>query len=435
MMRKSHQEIRESLKMDKLLSLSRKDFEGIVDHRASNSQHLLPDVLMSGLAMFSLKYPSLLDFEQQTVAERENLHHLFGVKRLCSDAQMRKILDEVSPASISELYPNLFKELGRAGLVQSYHYWPKEIIVSVDGVTHFHSNKIHCDQCQCTQHRDGSISYSHSMLCAAMVHPQKREVFVMGSEPIIKTDGAKKNDCELNAAKRLVPWLSEHYPGQKFLLVEDALYANGPHLRQILEHQYHFIINVKPDSHKSLFNSFESRKERKQTRTFSYRSQGYHHRFEFCNNLPLNGSAADLRVNFLLYEQQDPKGKTTRFTWISSRKLSRRNVDKVMRAARARWKIENETFNTLKNQGYHFEHNYGHGHKYLATVLAFLMLLAFLIDQIVQACQKSFQKIWAALKTKAKLWSGIRALFQVQIFNSFAELYQNLARLYSVQIE
>ena len=52
-----------------------------------------------------------------------------------------------------------------------------------------------------------------------------------------------------------------------------------------------------------------------------------------------------------------------------------------MREGRARWKIENETFNTLKNQGHEFEHNYGHGYKNLSVTLAYLMMLAFLVDQ------------------------------------------------------
>jgi hypothetical protein len=33
---------------------------------------------------------------------------------------------------------------------------------------------------------------------------------------------------------------------------------------------------------------------------------------------------------------------------------------------------DNETFNTLKNQGYHIEHNYGHGEKNLSMM--FFML-------------------------------------------------------------
>ncbi len=62
-----------------------------------------------------------------------------------------------------------------------------------------------------------------------------------------------------------------------------------------------------------------------------------------------------------------------------------------MRAGRARWRIENETFNTLKNQGYHFEHNYGHGNENLCSVMTMLMMLAFLIDQVQQLCCKVYQ--------------------------------------------
>lgn len=64
-----------------------------------------------------------------------------------------------------------------------------------------------------------------------------------------------------------------------------------------------------------------------------------------------------------------------------------------MRAGgRARWRIENETFNTLKNQGYHFEHNYGHEKENLCSVMAMLMMLDFLIDQVQQLCSSSYQK-------------------------------------------
>ena len=63
-----------------------------------------------------------------------------------------------------------------------------------------------------------------------------------------------------------------------------------------------------------------------------------------------------------------------------------------MRAGRARWRIENETFNTLKNQGYHFEHNFGHGYQHLTTVLMHLMMLAFLMDQIQPRCGGLFQR-------------------------------------------
>jgi selenocysteine lyase/cysteine desulfurase len=106
-----------------------------------------------------------------------------------------------------------------------------------------------------------------------------------------------------------------------------------------------------------------------------------------------------------------------------------------MRAGRSRWKIENETFNTLKNQGYHFEHNYGHGQQHLATVLANLMMLAFLVDQIQQRRCQLFRQLWKGLGTKSKLWASMRNLFSVLIFNSMEALYRHMASLYRLQIE
>ena len=97
-------------------------------------------------------------------------------------------------------------------------------------------------------------------------------------------------------------------------------------------------------------------------------------------------------------------------------------------AARARWKIENETFNTLKNQGYHFEHNYGHGEQNLSVVLALLMLLAFLVDQTQQLCCPLFQAAWRKAGTKRHLWEEVRALFHSFRFDSWAELLTALIR-------
>ena len=96
---------------------------------------------------------------------------------------------------------------------------------------------------------------------------------------------------------------------------------------------------------------------------------------------------------------------------------------------------ENETFNTLKNQGYHFEHNYGHGEQHLATVLAVLMLMAFLIDQIQQRCCALFRQLWKGLGTKAKLWATLRSVFRVLVFESMESLYRHMASLYRLQLE
>jgi hypothetical protein len=85
--------------------------------------------------------------------------------------------------------------------------------------------------------------------------------------------------------------------------------------------------------------------------------------------------------------------------------LKLENVYEIMRAARSRWKIENETFNTLKNQGYHFEHNSGHGYENLCSVMTMLMMLAFLIDQVQQLCCKVYQKARQHLGTLGRFFN------------------------------
>ena len=97
-----------------------------------------------------------------------------------------------------------------------------------------------------------------------------------------------------------------------------------------------------------------------------------------------------------------------------------------MRGGRARWKIENETCNTLKNQSYHFEHNYGHGEQNLSVVFATIMMLAFLVDQTQQLCCALFRAVWAKLGSKRLLWEKMRALFYAYHLESMRQRLEAL---------
>jgi len=428
-------ELPQGVTPDFLLSQLRQRFNKLSDHRASNSSFHLTDMLMSGFAMFSLKYASLLQFETQTEVERVNLHQLYGIKQLCTDSQMRKVLDLVNPNDLKAMYAENFQQLQRLGITEAYRSYRDYLIVAIDGVTHFESKKVNCPCCLVKTHKEASISYSHSMLCAMLVKPGQKEVFVMGTEPILCQDGQEKNDCERSASKRLLDEMALHYQDEKLLITEDALYSTGPNITQITENNWSYVLGIKPEGNKTLFKCFDEQQPSHRAKKFAYVEKGVNHQFKYVNNLPLNGTNAQLRVNVLLYEQTDKQGKTTKFSWVTNLVLDRKSALEVMKIGRSRWKIENETFNTLKNQGYQFEHNYGHGKKNLSTVLAYLMLLAFHTDQLIQRCNPSFQKIWKAAKTKTKLWQTQRALFMVHIFLSFQQLYYTMAALFKVKLE
>jgi Transposase DDE domain len=427
---------KKNISFDSLMQTLSQEFARLPDHRRSNSSYELADVLRSAFAMFSLKSPSLLSFREQTLEERQNLQAIYHIQAIPSDAGMRLVLDALSPSHLRPLFATLLTRLRTAGVLKQYQYWKDHLIVSIDGVEHFSSRNIHCRHCTTRKHRDGEISYHHAGLAAVLLHPEHAEVFPLDFEPIVNEDGALKNDCERNAAKRLCAALHEQYGELPLLVVEDALYANAPHIRQITGYGWKYVLNVKADSHKSLGKQFAGRRASGQvTERREIDEQGVEHHFAWTNNLCLCESAIDVKVNYLSYEQKDHKGVVTRWAWITNLPLRAQTVKAVMRIGRGRWKIENETFKTLKNQGYHFEHNYGHGLEHLASVLALLMLLAFTVDQIQQRCWEVFQRVRGGLRTKAKLWESLRSLFKVLCFQTMTAVYYHMARQFEIELE
>src|SRR2546428_1409097 len=155
------------------------------------------------------------------------------------------------------------------------------------------------------------------------------------------------------------------------------------------------------------------------------RAAGIEHQFRFVNDMPLNESRSDVRVNFIEYWEVSEK-KVQHFSWVTDFRVTKYNVYTLMRGGRARWKIENETFNTLKNQGYNFDHNYGHGEQHLSVVLATLMMLAFLVDQTQQLCCALFRAVWEKLGSKRLLWERMRALFFDYALESMRQLLEVL---------
>jgi hypothetical protein len=143
----------------------------------------------------------------------------------------------------------------------------------------------------------------------------------------------------------------------------------------------------------------------------------------FFNKIPLNDANHDFEVNFVDCRVTDKKGKISHFSWVTDIFVTKENVVQIARGGRARWKIENETFNTLKNQGYNFEHNYGHGYQHLSHVLGLLMFLAFLVDQVQQHCCGLFQAAVKHSKSRARFWRRQQSIFIELYIASWEDLY------------
>src|SRR5437870_2214349 len=227
--------------------------------------------------------------------------------------------------------------------------------------------------------------------------------------------------------KWLRPVFTSVFRQLQLIVTEDSLSSNAPHIETLHNHALHYILGVKEGDHSFLFQQVQAAEHAGRVTSYERhdRAAGVSHRFRFVNDVPLNASNVDVRVNFIEYWEMG-QDKVQHFSWITDLRVTKRNVFHLIRGGRARWKIENETFNTLKNQGYHFEHNYGHGMQNLSVVFAMLMMLAFLVDQAQQLCCALFQTVWAKLGSKRMLWERMRALFYDYALTSMRQLFEAL---------
>lgn len=420
---------RKTLSGEGLIRTLRGEFEKIPDHRMLGKVTIpLADALMCGFALYSQKEPSLLKFEQKLNAEvvGDNLKKVYLINEVPSDTQMREILDHVEAVSLRGAYNAMFRELQVGGALRPFVFLNGKYLAAMDGTGHFSSKNIHCGSCQETENKStGEVTYSHSMLGIVLIHPNKKQVIPLRPEPIIKQDGTTKNDCERNAAKRLLAQIRRDHPRLPLIITEDALASNAPHIEELKKHGYSYILGVKRGDHEFLFNHVDELGIAEKTTVFSLQQGEVQHQFSFVNDVPLNQSNQDCRVNFLEYWQIEGD-KKTRWCWVTDIRITKQNAYQIMRGGRARWKIENETFNTLKNQGYEFEHNFGHGHKNLSVIMALLMMLAFMVDQIQELVCPLFQAALKKEESKKSLWETIRAFFTCLRIKSWTQLLQGL---------
>jgi hypothetical protein len=401
--------------IDKILSKLRQDYNQIKDNRGLNCRYKLSDNLSCGLAMFHLKDPSLLSFREQIPYRIENLKEIYGLEsgvNIPSDNALRECLDQVSPRSLQNSFKSLLEIAKEADLLEKKKVFSNiggYLCISVDGTGFFSSNEISCAECLIKHRRNGKIEYHHQMLASAIVNPYQKTVFPVWGEAIVWQDGSKKNDCEQNAAKRLFPIIREQLPNEKLLLLLDGLYPNAPIIRSLGEEKMSYIIVIKDGYVLEQIKQMERKSLKKQV-IKKGKIEGV---VEFAEKLILNGKNQDILVNYFRYTERNKETNEVIYfnEWITDISLQSIDIQELVDVARARWKIENETFNTLKNQNYNFEHSYGHGKKHLSTIFALLMLTAFFIDQIALTADEIYIRAKNKFRTYRAFLQRIRTVF------------------------
>lgn len=419
------------VKFQEMLHSLRCSLAAIPEHRRGhNTQYEIEDAGLAAFSVFYLQSPSFLAYQQQMRKQqgRDNAKSLFGIERIPSDAQIRNLLDPVDPSLLCESFWEILGRLQASGHLDSYRHVGGTLLCSMDGTRYFSSEKIHCDNCTVYERDDGT-DYAHLVVAAVLGAPGQPHVLALEPEFIVPQDGHDKQDCEQQAIKRWVTRNAQRFDPWSVTILTDDLHSHQPLCALLLENKFHFILTCKPESHETLYQEIEllaKVEDAHQTKTVRRWIGGQYEqwRYHWVVQVPLRTGVAALRVNWceVTVIREKTGEQVYHNAWITSHELTADTVEAVVDAGRARWKVENEGFNVLKNQGYKFEHNFGHGHQHLSAVLLTMLFLAFLFHTVLHLTCAMYQAIRHALGARRNFFNDLRALTHYLYFPSWDDL-------------
>ena len=407
-------------------------FLSLSDHRDTDAvNYSLHDVLMSGFAMMFFQDRSLLQFQRRLEDEiqQNNLRSLFNVEAIPKDTQMRDVTDEIDPCELEPLFDDFFRLLQRGKRLESYRILGDYYLITIDASGYFSSTKICCEGCLRKESKNGVVRYEHQILQAALMEPGRSQVIPLAPEEIRNTDGHKKQDCEINAGKRLLKKIRNSHFKLKIIINGDSLYSKQPFIEELKEARMSYILVAKPGDHKILMEWIGEQRQLNEVSRVEIKDQKNRlHIFEWINDVPLNGNEDTPLVNYFEYWLQYDGKTTYHNSWVTDIAIEEKNIVELVKAGRCKWKIENETFNTLKNQGYHIEHNFGHGKKHLSYNFFLLNLLAFYMHQIFELSDRLYQKCRKAFSSKEEYWNNLRSAIRFLIFPDWETLLHRVLK-------
>lgn len=421
-----------ALSQKALVGLIKDKFTRLTDVRTGkNTSYAVSDAALSAFAVFFLQNPSFLaqQINLQKAKGKNNLQTLFGAYSNPCDNQIRNLLDEVSASEFRPIFSRVFNDLHATGYFKPFTVLGGGLLIALDGVEYFSSEKIHCDSCSTQALANGKIRYSHKAVTPVIVSPKQSGVIPLAPEFVSAQDGHSKQDCELAAASR---WLLREGPGlaaHNITLLGDDLFSHQPFCAAVKAQNMHFILVCKEDSHATLYEWLADFERMGKVSTVTHsRWDGkhkIHDTYRLLNALPLRDTDDAMLVNWCELKSVRDDGKVLYYnTFVTDHPLSINTVPEIAAAGRSRWKIENDNNNTLKTKGYHFEHNFGHGKKHLASVLATLILLAFLFHTVLEYIDQCYRLLRAELPSRKTFFDDVRALTRYLCFESWQQMLE-----------
>jgi hypothetical protein len=392
-----------------------------------DGDYTMRDIGLSAFSLFFMGSPSFLAHQRalERGNGRSNCQTLFGMTAIPSDNYIRLMLDGVSPAAFDGLFT---RALEAAGPLTRFQCLGGRVLIALDGSEYFCSRKIKCPQCSTRRRSDGGVECFHAFLGASLVAPGHTQVLPLPPECVAPQDGAEKQDCERNAAKR---WLARHGSTVAHLqpiYLGDDLFACQPIAVAIHQEGGNFILTCKPASHQTITEYLHGAELEEYRQTACKRGKRTTTIYRWFSGVPLRATADAILVNWFSMETRNATGKRTYYnSFVTDLDVTADTVAELAACGRARWKVENETFNVLKNNGYNLEHNFGHGKRTLASVFLTLNLLAFAFHTAAYLAMLAWRDAIAACGATYRFFENLRTITAYLVFADWSHLLRSIA--------
>jgi hypothetical protein len=303
------------------------------------------------------------------------------------DGDTINYLMERMPAAggLGQLPGKMVNRLLRSRVLDDQRLWDDWFMMAVDATEQFSSFQRHCDQCLVQELSDGTKRYFHVVL-EVMLITRSGLVLPVLSVPVRNESATyDKQDCELKAFYRMAPELHRRFPQLRICLLLDSLYFAQEVMDICAAHQWEWIITFKEGKTPALWQKAQA--ALKPAHRLEHQPErNTEQQFRWAHNL-IHGEQRH-RFHAILCSEttRSETGIVTvkNFAWGSSLRPDRNNVTELANhGGRARWKIENEGFNTLKNSIFGLEHGYGTIHEALMN-WHHLIEVAFILLQLVE---------------------------------------------------
>ena len=325
-------------------------------------------------------------------------------------------LERLSPECIANLRKKMVTKLIRSRQFHKFRLQGKYWRIILDGTGLFYFKERHCENCLCLVKTDEtgkqSKQYYHKVLEAKIVLSENIILSIETEFIENENERVSKQDCEINAAKRLLKRIKKEYPRLPICIEGDALYATEPFMKLCREYNLYYLLTQKESRQKNLNEGFELIKAGEdveyQIGLCKEKGKGF-----YANHMEeIAGKEEVMNVFEYKYEKEDKNGRkqVISFQWISNIEITKRNLEELILAGRGRWKIENEGFNNQKNGMYRIEHlnsknsNAMKNHYLLTQIADILMQLYIAWNPYISELKQSIKN------TSSRLLESFRIL-------------------------